>query len=179
MSGSERSLWTVRALAIVLSLALGAVAARAPALQADYRPVGADWAERARTSIDPKAYALAHASRALAARDPAAARWARRALERAPGNAYAWLTLAWALALNGEDAGARAALATSYRFAPRSMPLAQSRAALAQRWWPEMPLADRRRLIDETRVARGIDPAAFNRMAALVPRLAAIHRLGE
>lgn len=161
--------------AAALSLAL----ARAPVLAPGYRLVEGPRAETARRMFDEKEYALAHAWDAVRRDDPWAVYWAQRSIAAAPDNAYAWLALAWARAIVGNDADGRAALDHSYKLAPRSMPLAVSRAALAQRWWPDLNPDQRRRLLEEVRIARGLDAHAFNVAAAKAPRLALLHRMSR
>jgi hypothetical protein len=50
----------------------------------------------------------------------------------APGNAHVWGALAWAEAMLGNDAAARAALDASWELAPWNLVLGGQRAALAQ-----------------------------------------------
>ena len=171
-------LFPIRLLACLLALSLAAIVADAPALKRAYTAApGPAWAW-ARTAVDPKAHALAHAWAAIRDEDGrAATRWAVNSLSHGRMNGYGWLALAWARAQEGDAPNARAALAQSYALAPTSMPLAQSRTALAQRWWPEMDSAERHRLLKEVRVARGLDAAAFNRLAEDVPRLAILHQM--
>ena len=160
--------------------AFGWVLANAPVLQSGYQPVVAPRGEVARLMFDEKEYALAHAWRAVRENDgDRAVVYAHRSLAAAPQNAYAWLALAWAEALAGRDDAGIAALERSYALAPRSMPLAASRVALAQRWWPRLSLERRRSLLEEVRIARGLDAHAFNQAAAQAPRLAILHRMAQ
>ncbi len=160
--------------------AFGWVLVDAPILQSGYQPVVAPRGEAARLMFNEKEYALAHAWEAVRENDgERAAIYAHRSLAAAPENAYAWLALAWAEALAGRDEAGIAALERSYALAPRSMPLAASRAALAQRWWPRLSLDRRRSLLEEVRIARGLDAHAFNQAAAKAPRLAILHRMAQ
>lgn len=174
-----------RSLPVQLLCALSALAIsvsiwRAPVVRHAAPLDGLSAEAAARVMFDRSEYALERSWRAAAARDgDAAARWAGRSLGHAPVNAYATLALAWAETLRGRDDDARAALERSYAFAPRSIPLAASRVALAQRWWPGMNLAERQRTMAEARVARGLDPQSYNQYASETPRLEAIHRLAE
>ena len=130
--------------------------------------------------FNEKEYALARAWQAVREGDgDRAAVFAHRSLAAAPENAYAWLALAWAEALAGRDNSGIAALERSYALAPRSMPLAPSRAALAQRWWPRLSIERRKALLDEVRIARGLDAHAFNQAAAKAPRLSILHRMAK
>ncbi len=160
--------------------AFGWVLVDAPVLKSGYQPVPAPRGETARLMFNEKEYALAHAWQAVRAGDgDRAATYAHRSLAAAPENAYAWLALAWAEALKGGDDAGIAALERSYQLAPRSMPLAASRVVLAQRWWPKLPLERRRALLDEVKVARGLDAHAFNVAAASAPRLGILHRMAR
>ena len=160
--------------------AFGWVLAGAPVLQSGYQPVPAPRGDAARLMFNEKEYALAHAWRAVRSGDgDRAAIYAHRSLAAAPNNAYGWLALAWAEALAGRDEAGIAALERSYQLAPRSMPLAPSRVALAQRWWPRLSLERRRSLLEEVRIARGLDAHAFNQAAAQAPRLAILHRMAQ
>lgn len=152
----------------------------APILQSGYQPVPAPRGEAARLMFDEKEYALAHAWAAVRDNDgDRAAVYAHRSLAAAPQNAYAWLALAWAEALAGRDEAGVAALERSYKLAPRSMPLAASRVALAQRWWRRLTVDRRRNLLEEVRIARGLDAHAFNQAAAKAPRLSILHRMAQ
>ncbi len=158
--------------------AFGWVLAGAPILQSGYRPVPAPPGEAARLMFNEKEYALSHAWAAVRENDGArAAVYAHRSLAAAPENAYAWLALAWAEALAGQDDAGIVALERSYELAPRSMPLAVSRVALAQRWWPLLSVERRTALLDEVRIARGLNAHAFNLAAAEAPRLRILHRM--
>lgn len=160
--------------------AIAWVLADAPVLQSGYQPVAAPRGETARLMFNEKEYALAHAWEAVRAGDgDRAAVFAHRSLAAAPNNAYAWLALAWAEALAGRDDAGIAALERSYALAPRSMPLAVSRVALAQRWWPRLSIERRKALLEEVRIARGLDAHAFNLAAAEAPRLAILHRMAQ
>ncbi len=158
--------------------ACGWVLADAPVLKSGYQPVSAPRGEIARLMFDEKEYALAHAWQAVRnSQGDRAAIYARRSLAAAPENAYAWLALAWAEALAGRDEAGIAALERSYHLAPRSMPLAVSRVALAQRWWPQLSVERRTALLEEVRIARGLDAHAFNLAASEAPRLRILHRM--
>ena len=160
--------------------AFGWVFANAPILQTGYQPVPAPPGETARLMFNEKEYALAHAWAAIRQNDgPRAAVYAHRSLAAAPENAYGWLALAWAEALSGQDEAGIAALERSYELAPRSMPLAVSRVALAQRWWPRLSLDQRKALLGEVKIARGLNAHAFNQAAAEAPRLAILHRMAR
>lgn len=153
---------------------------RAPVMHGADVPEGMGWAEAASTMFDRADYALARSWRAVEAGDGEAARhWARESLDHASGNAYASLALAWGGALSGDDVAARTALAESYRLAPKSQPLAVSRVALAQRWWPEMNDEDRLSLLEEVRIARGLDAHRFNQIAEETPRLRVLHDIAD
>ena len=156
------------------------VLSNAPILRSDYAPPFAPRGEAASMAFDQKEYALAHAWDAIRQNEGERALiWAERSLGAAPDNAYAWLALAWAKGLSGDDEGGLAALEQSYRLAPRSMPLAVSRVSLAQEWWPLLTADRRRALLDEVRIARGLDAHAFNIAAKTAPRLALLHRLAR
>lgn len=168
----------VLALLALGALSLGMVFSKAPMLDVDYRTAPGVRAEWARTAVERKEYALAHAWAAVRAKDgPRATILARDSLNAAPMNAYAWLALAWGEALSEREEEARSALDRSYELAPRSMALAQSRVALAQRWWQDLDLKARLALLEEIRIARGLDAHAFNLAAAEEPRLAILHKL--
>jgi len=166
-------------LVLGFAAALTFVLANAPKLGPGYRSVDGPRAETPRRMFDEKEYALAHAWSAVRQGDPRAVYWARRGIAAAPDNAYAWLALAWGLAIDGKEPDARAALDRSYRLAPRSMPLAVGRTALGQRWWPELNPNQRRRLLEEVRIARGLDAHAFNMAAVKAPRLALLYRMSR
>lgn len=172
--------FVIGALLGLSAASMGFTLARAPIVNgATFADVeGARRGEAARLLFEPAPFASYMARRALGAGNGAgAAIWARRGIARAPHDAYLHLSLAWGEALAGEDEAARAALLRSYELAPRSIALAQSRAALAQKWWPTMAQDERMRLLEEIRVARGFDAAAFNRIAERTPRLRALHDL--
>lgn len=160
--------------------AFGFVLAQAPVMQAEYAPPPLPRGESARIAFDQKEYALAQAWAAIRAEDgEQAAQWAERSLAAGPENAYAWLALAWAKGLGGDDQGGIAALEESYRLAPRSMPLAVSRVTLAQAWWPRLTIERRHAVLEEVRIARGLDAHAFNLAAKDAPRLALLHQLAQ
>ena len=167
-------------LLLVSAVSLGVAILRAPVMQGAPLVEGIGAAEAASVMFDRADYALARSWREVRAGDgPAAANWARESVSRAPRSAYAMLALAWGEALSGEDAKSRAALTRTYELAPRSTPLAVSRASLAQRWWPIMDEDERERLLEEVRIARGLDAHAFNLLAEDVPRLKTLYELSE
>jgi len=152
----------------------------APILKSGYQPVPTPTGETAQLMFDEKEYALAHAWDAVRSGDgDRATTYAHRSLAAAPENAYAWLALAWAEAISGDDGAGMAALEQSYQLAPRSMPLAPSRVALAQRWWPQLSVERRHALLEEVRMARGLDAHAFNLAAAEAPRLAILNQMAR
>ena len=172
--------WPTYLLIAVFALALGAAAARAPIVAGAPSINGLSAAEAASTMFDRSEYALARSWRAARDGDgEEARRWARESLSHAPGNAYAALALAWGETIAGDEEAGREALAQSYRLAPRSTPLAASRVALAQRWWPQMTDEERARLVREVRIARGVDAHRFNLIAVDVPRLKVLHDYGR
>ncbi len=107
----------------------------------------------------------------------AAAEHARTALAEGPANGYAWLMLAWAEYIDGHEAGARAALAASWRWTPYSRNLSLSRALLESRRWPELTSSERERLLEELLRANRGHRAAFAQERARDARLAALWRL--
>jgi hypothetical protein len=103
-----------------------------------------------------------------------AAEHARTALAEGPANGYAWLMLAWAEYIDGDEAGARDALAASRRWTPYSRNLSLSRALLESRWWPELTSSERERLLDELLRAKVGQHAEFAEERAKDARLAAL-----
>lgn len=172
--------WPTYALILLSALSVGAAVARAPVFQGASYPEGLRLADAASVMFDRSDYALTRSWRAAADGDGEAARdWARRSAAHAPGSAYVALALAWGETLAGDEQAGRAALERSYQLAPRSMPLAVSRVSLAQRWWPDFDEERRRRLLEEIRIARGLDAHGFNLLAAETPRLKSLYALSD
>ncbi len=152
-------------------------------------PPADDWRAGAlRALYEVKEYRLAMARSWLAAANDAApgervalaetaAEHARAALAEGPANGYAWLVLAWAEYIDGQEARARDALAASWRWTPYSRNLSLSRALLESGWWPELTSSERERLLDELLRANRGHRAAFAEERARDTRLAALWRL--
>ena len=167
-------------LVALLSLALSVAIIRAPIAGGAPIPVHLSPEASADAMASRSEYALVRSWEAARREDgETASAWAKRSLHASPGNAYAALALAWGEALRGDEAAARDALEESYELAQRSTPLAPSRVALAVRWWPELSDDARARLLEEARVARGLDAHAFNTLASADPRLGAVYDLSE
>ena len=152
-------------------------------------PPADDWRAGAlRALYEVKEYRLAMAQNWLTAANDAApgervalaqtaAEHARTALAEGPASGYAWLVLAWAEYIDGHEAGARDALAASWRWTPYSQNLSLSRALLESRWWPDLTSGERERLLDELLRADRGHRAAFAEERARDARLAALWRL--
>ncbi len=148
-----------------------------------------DWrAGTLRALYEVKEYRLAMAQSWLTAANDAepderaalaeiAAEHARTALAEGPANGYSWLVLAWAEYIDGHEAGARDALAASWRWTPYSQNLSLSRALLESRWWPELTSSERERLLDELLRANRGHGTTFAEERARDARLAALWRL--
>jgi hypothetical protein len=112
------------------------------------------------------------------------ARLAVEALEIAvtldPGNAHAWAILAWARARLGNDLGAMEALHVSWKIAPNSKALADTRLNLSGLLTdPEVGIieptnAERASMARDVKVLRLFDPRALARYMEINPHLAAL-----
>ena len=91
----------------------------------------------------------------------------RETLQRAPAQTFAWARLALASTnLDGDTAAARGALVQSLRRGPWQPALAQLRAGMGLRLWPQFDAETRALVLIQVRLAAEVDPRG---LASVVP----------
>jgi hypothetical protein len=105
--------------------------------------------------------------------------YARAALARSPGDAYAWLALAWSAELAGKRDEARVALETSWQWAPNSGNLSLLRSLLASHYWPDLPPESRILALRDMRLAHAGAKRDYQALMQKHPRFGLLDRFSR